>query len=195
MNQTRFTLTILLAAVLAAGPGCIKRTISVRSDPPGALVYLDGLEVGKTPVDGIRFNFYGTREFALYRDGYLVERRTVEINTPWYSYFPLDIFTELLNPWPIDDHRDFYFALKRTEPPEGATVLRHAHETRTIARARIEGARRKANYKPRTYVVKDAEKPFILWGWLFVAPRGEPVYMGAKPQPKEKTEPKTKKDQ
>ncbi len=192
MNRTRFTLTILLAVVLAAGTGCIKRTISVRSDPPGALVYLDGLEVGKTPVDGVRFNFYGTREFALYRDGYLVERRTVEIDTPWYSYFPLDIFTELLNPWQIDDHRDFYFAMKRTEHPEGATVLRHAHETRKIAVARIEGARREADYKPRTYTVKDAEKPFILWGWLFTPPRGEPVYMGAEPEPKPKE--KTPKD-
>lgn len=191
MNQTHFTLAILLAAVLAAGPGCIKRSIGVRSDPPGALVYLDGLEVGKTPVDGIRFNFYGTRELVLYRDGHLVERRTVEINTPWYSYFPLDIFTELLNPWDIRDHRDFYFALKRTEPAENATVLRHARETREIARARIEGARREANYKPRTYVVKDAEKPFILWGWMFVPPRGEPVYMGAEPEPKAKP----KKDQ
>ena len=153
MNRTRFTFTILLAVALAAGPGCIKRSISVRSDPPGALVYLDGLEVGKTPLDGVRFHFYGRREFALYKDGFLVERRIVEINTPWYSYFPLDIFTELLNPWRIDDHRDFYFAMKRTEPAESATVLRHAHETRTIARARIEGARRKANYKPRAYVV------------------------------------------
>lgn len=193
MNHTRFTLTILLAIVLAAGPGCIKRSISVRSDPPGALVYLDGLEVGKTPLDGVRFDFYGTREFTLHKDGYLAERQTVDINTPWYSYFPLDIFTELLNPWRIDDHRDFYFALKRAEHPETATVLRHAHETREIARARIEGARRKSDYKPRTHVVKDAEKPFILWGWLFVPPRGEPVYMGAKPEPK--PEEKTKKDQ
>jgi hypothetical protein len=187
MNHARITLAILLAAVLAAGPGCIKRTISVRSDPPGALVYLDGREVGKTPLDGVRFNFYGTREFALYRDGYLVERRTVDIDTPWYSYFPLDIVTELLNPWEIDDHRDFYFAMKRTERPERATVLRHAHETREIARARIAAARSKTNYKPRKYVVKNAEKPFILWGWLSVPPRGEPVYMKAEPEPKEKT--------
>jgi len=187
MKRTRITLTILLAVVLAAGTGCIKRTISVRSDPPGALVYLDGLEVGKTPLNGVRFHFYGTREFALYKNGYLVERRTVEIDTPWHSYFPLDIFTELLTPWRIDDHRDFYFAMKRTEHPERETVLRHAHETREIARARIESARRESDYKPRAHVVKGAEKPFFLWGWLFTPPRGEPVYMGAEPEPKEKT--------
>jgi hypothetical protein len=195
MNRTRLTLTILLAAVLAAGPGCIKRSIGVRSDPPGAFVYLDGLEVGKTPVDGIRFDFYGTRELALYKDGYLVERRVVKISTPWYATFPLDVATDLLNPWDIADRRDYYFALKRTEPAERSAVLRHAHETRETARARIASARIEADYKPRTVVVKDAEKRFFLWGWMFTPPRGEPVYMGEEPAPKEKTKESPKKDQ
>lgn len=184
--RTRFTLTVLLAAALAAGPGCVKKSISVCTDPPGALVYIDGLEAGKAPVHHVPFHFYGTRQIAVYKNGYLPEKRTVTIKTPWYSCFPIDIFTELIIPWDIADRRDYYFALKRAEPIERAALMRHAHQTREVARTRIESARRDADYKPRKYVVKDAEKPFVLWGWLLVPPRGEPVYLGEKAEPEKK---------
>lgn len=175
MNKTH-PIVLLLAAVLVTCPGCVKKFIGVRSEPPGATVYIDGREVGRTPVDYIPFDFYGTREFALYKGGYLAERRVVEIDTPWYSCFPIDIFSELIIPWDIADRRTYYFALKRAEPVERDALMRHAYQTRDVANARIDGARREANYKPRAYVVKGAEKPFVLWGWLVVPPRGKPIY-------------------
>ncbi len=195
MNRTRLVPLVLLSLVIVLAPACVKRSISVRSDPPGALVYIDGLEVGKTPVDHIPFRFYGTREIALYRTGYLAERRVVEIDTPWFSTFPVDIFTELVIPCEFEDRRSYYFALKRTERPERATVVRHAHETREEGRARIASARREADYKPRQYVVEDAEKPFVLWGWMLMPPRGEPVYLDEGPPPDDaKDKDKNKKD-
>lgn len=184
MNKTRLTVFLLfVTAALASCPACVRKTIAVYSDPPGATVYIDGLEVGRTPVDGIPFDFYGTRGIAVLKEGHLCERRTVEIDTPWYSYFPIDIVSELIIPWEIRDDRYYYFVLQRTEAVEDSALIRHAHQTRRIAKARIDGARRAASYRPRAYVVEGAPKQFILFAPFTSPPRTTP----ARPR---KTEPK-----
>ncbi len=184
MSKTRLTVLLLVAAALAACPSCVKKSIGIRSDPPGALVYIDGVEVGRTPVDCVPFEFYGTREFALYKKGYLCERRVIEMDTPWYSCFPIDIVSELILPWDIRDSRHYYFELRRTEPIEDAALMQHAHETRETAKTRIEAARRLAEYRPRASVVKDAEKKSIFWGPFTSPPRTEPAYQDEEPEAK-----------
>ena len=188
MTRTR-RLTALCAAVLLLSAGCIERTISVHSDPPDAEVLLDGLEIGQTPVSGHRFYFYGTREITVDRPGYLCEKLIVEIDAPWHSRFPIDIFTELIWPWTIRDDRHYYVALRRTEPIEPAVLLRHADETREIARTRLDAARRRLEYKPRAYVVKGAEKPFILWAPWTGAPRRDPDVLPTHERPASESTP------
>ena len=41
---------VLIAAVLAAGGGCVEREMTLTTDPPGALVYVSDKEIGRTPV-------------------------------------------------------------------------------------------------------------------------------------------------
>src|SRR5438045_3252646 len=60
---------LLLALSAALGAGCVRRTLAVRSDPPGALVYLNGVEVGRTPVQR-DFVWYGTYDVQVRKDGY-----------------------------------------------------------------------------------------------------------------------------
>jgi len=188
MKRTALVPVLCLTAALAACPACVKKCIGVRSDPPGATVYLDGLEVGTTPVDHVPFEFYGTREIAVFKDGYLCERRTVDIDTPWYSCFPFDLVSELLLPYDLRDHRLYYFRLRRTEHVDRETLLRHARQTRDIGRARIEGSRRAAAYRPRAYVVEGRDKPFVLWGPFVSPPRGEPICREPEEKPKEADE-------
>lgn len=176
MKRTRFVATMFVAAALAASPGCVKKTIAVRSDPPGALVYLDGLEIGQTPLERVPFHFYGTREIVLHKRGYLTERRVVEIDQPWYSYFPVDVFSELIVPWNIPDRRRYFFAMKRAALIENSALMRHAHETREIAKSRIEGARLAARYKPRAYIIESEKKKSVFLGLFTSPPRSEPLY-------------------
>ena len=189
MRKARVVVSLgLVATALAACPACVWKTIGVRSEPPGATVYLDGLEVGQTPVDNIRFDFYGTREIMVEKPGYLCERRVVKIAAPWFCVFPIDIVTELFMPWEIYDRRYFYFALKPAVQMDKATLLRRAAETQEIARERIAAARREAQYKPRKYIVEGAKKPSVFFFFLS-PPRGEPVYQGeTRPAEKPKTE-------
>ncbi len=186
MRTIRPLIVLFLSAALAVAAGCVKKSFGVRTEPPGATVYLDGLELGKTPIDYVPFDFYGTREIAVYKDGYLGEKHLVKIDSPWYEYFPVDIFSDLIIPWKIVDRRQYYFELTRTVAVEDAVLMRNAETTREIARSRIDGARRETAYRPRAYVVKGEEKRSIFWG-PFVSPaRTEPTYLIEKPR--EKTE-------
>jgi hypothetical protein len=53
---------VLGAATLLAG--CVERTITINSEPQGALVYLNDEEVGRTPVS-VPFLYYGTYDVRL----------------------------------------------------------------------------------------------------------------------------------
>lgn len=111
-KQTRLRQACLLAALLvfAGSSGCVHRRLTIRSDPPGALVYIDNYEIGTTPVS-TDYIYYGTREIRLVKDGY--ETLTVKrsITLPWYQVFPLDFVTENLIPFNIRDERTLDFAL------------------------------------------------------------------------------------
>jgi PEGA domain len=114
-------LAICLAALLlCAGPtGCVERRLMVRSSPPGALVRVDGYEIGTTPV-ATPFIYYGTREIQLVKDGY--ETMTVKqpIPAPWYQFPPLDFISENLVPGEIRDERvvDYQLVPQRVVPTE-----------------------------------------------------------------------------
>lgn len=95
------SLCLLLATLVSAG--CVERRLTVRSEPPGALVVLDGQEIGHTPVS-VPFDYYGDREIKLVRDGF--ETRTVRqrIDAPWWQLPGIDFFAEIA-PWHIRDER------------------------------------------------------------------------------------------
>ena len=124
------SIAILLLAVAAAG--CVQRRMTIRSNPPGALVYVDDYQIGTTPVSH-DFVYYGTRKIRLVKDGYetLTVRQPFPI--PWYEYFPLDFVSENLIPWEIRDERvvDLAMAPAAATPPE--VVVARAEQARLAA--------------------------------------------------------------
>ncbi len=56
----------LLPLLLA---GCLQRTITVTSEPQGAVVWINDNEVGRTPVD-VDFTYFGKYSVRLRREGY-----------------------------------------------------------------------------------------------------------------------------
>lgn len=74
-------------------PGCVRRTIEITSDPPGALVFLNDREVGRTPLD-VDFVFYGTYDVRLIRDGYEPLLTSGDAKPPWWDNIPLDLVAE-----------------------------------------------------------------------------------------------------
>lgn len=87
--------------------------MTIRSNPPGALVYVDDqpTPIGTTPVSH-HFTYYGTRKFRLVKDGYETLTVMQAIPAPWYEFPPLDFVSETLVPGEIRDQRVLDFQLK-----------------------------------------------------------------------------------
>jgi len=124
--------SLLAVATLLSTAGCVQRRMTIRSNPPGALVYVDDYQIGTTPVS-TDFIYYGTRKIRLVKDGYetLTVRQPFPI--PWYEIFPLDFVTENLWPWEIRDERVVDLAMTNTVaiPPE--SVVARAEQARLAA--------------------------------------------------------------
>jgi len=122
---------VAVAAALAA-TGCVQRRMTIRSNPPGALVYVDDYQLGTTPVSH-DFVYYGTRKIRLVKDGYetLTVRQPFPI--PWYEYFPLDFVSENVIPWEIRDERVVDLAMQpaAAQPPD--LVVARAEQVRLAA--------------------------------------------------------------
>jgi hypothetical protein len=86
------------------------RRLTIRSNPPGALVYIDGYEIGTTPVS-TGYIYYGTRRIRLVKDGYATLDIKQWIPPPWYEIFPLEFVVENLVPFEVRDHRVLEFQL------------------------------------------------------------------------------------
>jgi hypothetical protein len=102
---------LLVVLVCAAGTGCVQRRLTIRSNPPGALVYVDDYQVGTTPVS-TDFVYYGTRKIRLVKSGYETLTVLQPIPTPWYEYPGLDFVSENVIPGEVRDERVVEYQLQ-----------------------------------------------------------------------------------
>ncbi len=121
---------IALLAILAfASVGCVRRRMTVRTNPPGATVSIDNQVIGTTPAAS-SFVYYGTREIRIEKDGYRTETIKRRFNPPWYEFPGLDFVAETLWPGEIRDERilDVELVPKTLEPSD--TVVQRADALR-----------------------------------------------------------------
>ena len=109
-KRSRLALTLLVLAALAQ-IGCVSRRLMVQSNPPGAMVLLEGQEKGYTPT-GIDFTYYGTRELTLIKDGYETKTQLVPVRAPWYQWPVIEFFSDNLLPGRVTDRRSVQFELE-----------------------------------------------------------------------------------
>jgi len=128
------TIPGLALLLLAASQGCTaKRSLTIRSAPPGARVRIDDRAVGVTPIR-IAFQHYGVRRITLYKDGYRTHSQRIRLSAPWYARFPIDLFTEILLPLGIDDHREYSVPLVPGEEMSNSPSLRSVIERANVLR-------------------------------------------------------------
>ena len=120
------------AGLVVSMPGCVQRRMTIRSNPPGALVYVDDYQIGTTPV-AHDFVYYGTRKIRLVKDGYETLTVRQPFPVPWYEIFPLDFVTENIIPWEVRDERVVDLAMQpaASTPPE--LVVARAEQVRLAA--------------------------------------------------------------
>jgi PEGA domain len=121
-SQFRHVLVAMLGLVCT---GCgVERTLTIESDPPGAMVTLNDQEIGRTPVTR-DFVWYGTYDVELREDGYKTLKTTGQVWAPWWQVPPIDLAAELA-PMQSHDHHVLHYTLLAepdTEPnPLGMLV-------------------------------------------------------------------------
>lgn len=133
-TRRRVTWVVCWMATAIAACGCVQRRMTIRSDPPGALVYVDDYEIGNTPVS-TDFVYYGTRKIRLVKDGYETLTVRQPFPLPWYQIFPLDFVTENIWPGEIRDERHVSLTMvpAASTPPE--QVVARAEQSRASARS------------------------------------------------------------
>ena len=96
--------------------GCVERTLQVTSEPSGALVYLNGDEVGRTPMRKT-FTWYGTYDVELRKEGYETKVTQAKVWAPWWQIPPIDLFAELV-PVPLQDNHAVGYTLDPVKPEQ-----------------------------------------------------------------------------
>jgi hypothetical protein len=119
--------------------GCVLRSLTVDSEPSGAMVYLDDELIGETPVT-TTFTYYGTRKITLEKvdaEGRLLYERKIvyeKIKPPFYQILPLDFFSEIVLPMELKDEHYFTYQLDELHQLPKAEhlkgVVRNAEELR-----------------------------------------------------------------
>ncbi|MBS0266352.1 MAG: PEGA domain-containing protein [Planctomycetes bacterium] len=127
----RWPLALLLLCACCSS-GCMHRRLTIRSEPPGAAVMVDGVEVGYTPTS-IDYTYYGTREITLTKEGYQTLTVPLKLSTPWYQCFPLDFVTDNFAMTKINDRREVNYALQRENIEPTENVENRANNLRSEA--------------------------------------------------------------
>jgi PEGA domain len=110
---------LLLLAGMSLMTGCVERRYTIRSEPPGATVIVNGEEIGPTPASK-SFVYYGKREITLILDGYATKTVMQPIEAPWWDNYFTEFFTENMLPVTLRDERDYKFELQPAKsPPQG----------------------------------------------------------------------------
>ena len=142
MNATRLRRSIARPpgrrrslAALAAGvllglgflPGCVERTLTINTNPQGAMVYLNDEEVGRTPVSK-NFLWYGDYDVIIRKEGFQTLKTHTRIREPWYQVPPIDFFAECLVPATIRDQHYLEYDLDPAEPVDRQELLERAQQ-------------------------------------------------------------------
>ncbi len=107
----------LVGIGLLFGGGCVERTMTIKTDPPGALVYLNDQELGRTPLKR-DFTWYGDYDVEIRKEGYQPLHTHKWVTAPWYQWVPFDLAAEI-QPGTVKDHHELFFKL---EPQEAVAV-------------------------------------------------------------------------
>ncbi len=131
VNVRSLTVAVAIGAV-AALAGCQHRTISVTSEPGGALAYLNDIEVGRTPVD-VEFTWFGTYAVRLELDGYRTLETSAEAEAPLHEQPGFDLLFMVL---PGEERTEiaWHFVLS-PEVRDEAALLQRAAELRDVFEA------------------------------------------------------------
>ncbi len=125
---------LALLSLVADVAGCVERRMTIRSNPPGAAVYVDDYQIGTTPV-AVNYTYYGTRKVRLVKDGFETLTVYQPMPAPWYDWFGIDFFSENVWPGKIRDERSYNYQMSPMVMVSNDQLLNRAEQLRAGGRA------------------------------------------------------------
>ncbi len=101
---------LLVGVAMISSGGCIRRTLTITTEPSGALLWLNDREIGRTPVE-VDFDYYGTYDVRLERDGYEPMMTSGKADAPWWDTVVLDLFAEAV-PGTLMSHVRWHYVMQ-----------------------------------------------------------------------------------
>jgi len=130
--QVTMRAILIGAALLIGAVGCVRRTISITTEPPNARVFLNDQEIGRSPAT-TDFLWYGDYDVAIRKEGYQTLQTSWKVKAPWYQIIPIDFFAEVLWPGRLHDHHERHFTLEPAQPADPQELLGRAEQLRQEA--------------------------------------------------------------
>lgn len=135
-----YSFIVLAAAACATLVGCVERRITLVTDPPNALVYLNNVEVGRSPVT-VPFQWYGDYDVRarLDRDEgtpekpkpvHYIFKGNRKTETPWFQWLGVDLFAEI-SPFTFKDEQIWALTLAPQPDKTDAQLVENAKVLRS----------------------------------------------------------------
>ncbi|GIW75200.1 MAG: hypothetical protein KatS3mg104_0263 [Phycisphaerae bacterium] len=131
----RSTPVFIIALVLVLCASCVERKLTITSQPSNALVYMNGREIGRTPIE-TDFLWYGNYDVQIRKEGYQTLKTHSRISAPWWQWVPIDLLAELM-PWHPTDHQSLHYTLNPA--PASDKPVQTLIERATEMKSEIEG--------------------------------------------------------
>ena len=100
----------IICLFFAVSFGCVKRTLSITTTPPNALVWLNDREIGRTPLK-VDFLYYGEYDIRIQHDETESVMTSRWLRAPWWDMPFIDIGAEVL-PFQLDTVPSWNFELR-----------------------------------------------------------------------------------
>jgi hypothetical protein len=131
--MTRFFRTSLVGTTCLVGAclgGCLERTVTITSEPEGAIVWMNDTEVGRTPLK-TGFIYFGEYDVRLRKEGYEPVSTHRTAKAPIAEVAPVDIFTTA---WPgrVKTDIKWHFDLTPVQPAGEQELIDRARELQAL---------------------------------------------------------------
>jgi hypothetical protein len=128
MSRAKWVLA-LAAGLICVGCAKVQRTMSIDTDPEGALVFMNDQEIGRTPVTR-DFIWYGWYDVTIRKDGYKTLTTRARVIAPAWQWPPFDLAAEF-SPARLKDKHNLSFRLEpEGEQPTTDEMLGRAEQLR-----------------------------------------------------------------
>jgi hypothetical protein len=130
-HQEKRIMKVVVIVALIFMTACVRRSIQIDSTPRGALVVMDEVKVGYTPLT-IPFSHYGVRKIRIEKMGYVKKTLIKEIIRPWYEAPFMGFVSDVLWPWTIEDIHPIQVTLQLLDARDDEGLMERAMEARNL---------------------------------------------------------------